>query len=504
MEDKNFQWLCRLLATGKVRLNVLETLFFHGDELEFWCHTVSGGTVRKRAAGEDGVMAMADGLVYFLQKAKSSMRKTGTNAACYNVWKGARSVVDASTCEDMVARRETFARCSFLQEYRDLRSPRRCTYAFRSLYSHGRGYSTAAYRTKDTQRERETSTRLIHKMRDYCQVVFSTVEHMKLKRVMDLEMEFMQDEDGDLWLMDCSKCRIAVPALCQQTIPAHVESQSSRRLAVFKQKTKNYEKDGERTLFEGKYVFRRGQLRNQNSNLNSPIKINTPVSSKDSSRTEESHYSEEATDSVPADKTPFDVQSAKTMLWNSVRPAKADRFGNPNFQELLMRSFAKRLGLSPRAADDKEEMQRYMDSVLNPAESDLCTRTQTGLGKLRISVQHADDLPSPTSGLSSDSEGSVDSPSAQASPSDINRLPVLTPKLSVSHLRLSKVEATQSAKHSPKLQSPRSEKAPFTGRKRGVRTPDYFDQFTKSTIKTEFLTPILVQRRARGAATCRQ
>lgn len=353
MEEKSFLWLSRLLAAGKVRLNLLETVFFNAEAVEAWISTDETGTIRKHNPGEESLNSYTDALDFFLSRLKSTAAKvTSSTAVCCSMWKGVRTILDVTQIEESLSRKDAFARCSALQEYKLPRSSRVLSYIYTAKYVHTQGYSTSVLRCLETHREREASTRLLHKLRDFAQIVLSAVERVKLKRVMDLELELLQDEEGSLWLITCRRCRVAVPALCRlkrTLLPMDLFEPTKRiKDQLSKQKTKTYEKGDDSihtALQQHRYVFKRGQLRNQNSNLNSPIRLHSPLSSQTGSQ---------------SDSLLVEAQSPRSPY--SPRSVKTDRL-NTNFQELLLLTYSKRKGLHKKNIED---FQHYLESVLQP------------------------------------------------------------------------------------------------------------------------------------------
>ncbi len=353
MEEKNFLWFCKLLVSGKVRLNLLETIFLTGEAVESWIYTDDTGTIRRRSPGEEGLYRYTDVLNFFLSRLQSTTtRLTPSTVACSSLWKGVRTIMDVTQTEEALGKKDAFTRCSSLQEHRLSQSSRVSSYLYFAKYVHTQGYSTSVLRCIDNHHEKETSLRLHHKMRDMVQIVMNAIERVKLKRVMELELEFMQDEAGSLWIMACRRCRVAVPALCrpkQTLLPKEGSEPASKRIKdqLLKKKTKTYEKDDDSVraaLQQHKYVFKRGQLRNQHSNLNSPIRIHSPLSSQTGSQSE-------SLTEPQSPRSPYSPRSIKT-----------DRL-NTNFQELLLLTYNKRKGIHTH---NFEDFQRYIESVLQP------------------------------------------------------------------------------------------------------------------------------------------
>lgn len=461
MEEKNFLWLAKLLAAGKAQLNCLETIFLSGEVVDIWVFTDEVGVVRKRCASEEGVYNCTDALDFLLNRLKSTAvtKLSPSSPVCYSVWKTTRTLIDVTQTEEAVLKRDALTRCSCLQEFKPTRSPRVTSYIYHAVYTNNHGYSTAAFRVVDKHREKETNVRVLHKMRDVLQVVLEAVERVKLMRVMEVELEVMQDETGALWLVACEKCKVAVPAYCRAKKSITLEiPEASRRIKnlLVKKKTKIYEKDDDSTqatLREHKYVFKRGQLRNQHSNLNSPIRIHSPLSSREGSH---------------SDSTSMEPQSPRSTMNTLFSRGNRTERPNPNFQELLLLTYTKRRG---NRADD---FQRYLDSLLQ-RESEL---------KSRLSMWNPDGILTSMPSVTLSSESDASSP--QLSPKAKYELPLLRPQLPL----LEPSASDNKLKVRSQFSSPKSRK--FKKMTKG-RTQGCFD--VKSVRLQSLLTPVLSKRK---------
>lgn len=337
MEEKGFLWLSRVLATVKSRVKVLETVFFRSTAIDFWVHTDSAGCLKRKNAGEEeDVSSYAEALSYFLTRLRLQGKSTGPVPLCYSVWKGVRTVLDSVQAEDFLARRDSSAlRCAYIQDFKEPRGHRLFTYC--TQYTPGLGYVSSLGQFAQGVCEKLANSRARHKLRDVQTVILTAIERVKTKRVVELELEYLQDDEGLFWLMGCLKCKVAAPHLCKELSSARTTDTGSDR--------KSRQVPPKTVLAEAKFVFRKGQLRNQVSNLNSPLRIISPDSSPEPQ---------------PLDRS--EERVSKTV--------KSPKYQNSNFQELLMLHFAKKK-FSPGLTGEKDSLLRYLEASIPQSEPEV-------------------------------------------------------------------------------------------------------------------------------------
>lgn len=449
MEDKGFLWLSRVLATAKSHVKVLETVFFRTAAVDTWIHTDSSGCLKRRSTGEDEeVSTYADTLAYFLSRLRLTTRSQGSAVPlCFTVWKGARSVLDTAQAEEFLTRRDSSAlRCSYIQEYKEPRSHK--VFVYRTKYTPGLGYSSTLSQYTQGINEKVSNSRSKHKLRDVQTVILTAIERLKTKRVVDLELEFLQDEEGSFWLMGSLRCRVAAPDLCSKELPParSVERGSEHKLKQTVPKP---------VVTEGKYVFRKGQLRNQVSNLNSPLRIISP------------------------DSSPEPNQSSSEDKPSSPKFSKSARFHNSNFQELLQLHFAKRNKYSPfgSGGDNKDNLLRCLEASIHQSESEGNLLQPTpSVGKFR---------PTPFRLEDAGAKGTDSSGSYSSDQSDLSIPPIPS---NSEHFKLPnfmpipvKPKSTKKGKKLVKSRTTRSQKSTL------LRT-------STANLKSWMLTPVLQHR----------
>lgn len=335
MEDKGFLWLCRVLSSARSRTQVLETVFFRAGTVDSWVITDTTGCVKRKNGGEEeDVTTYAGALTYFLARLRLQRGAPSSVPLCFTFWKGLRNVLDSVQAEDFLTKRDSSAlRCAFIQEYKEPRGKR--TYVYRTKYAQGTGYTSELTQNMPGMQEKVTNSRIRHKVRDVQQVILAAIERVKTKRVLELELEFLQDQEGTLWLMGCLKCRIAAPHLCSSKELPAIRSDDRGSEKLFKERAALNAK-----LNEAKYIFKKGQLRNQISNLNSPLRILSPDSSPE----------------PQPSQLEFNEKVSPSKL------SKSARFHNANFQELLLLQLAKKNRQRPWLVGDKDSLQRYLDA----------------------------------------------------------------------------------------------------------------------------------------------
>lgn len=343
MEEKDFPWLCKLLATSKARINIPETLLYHSDVLESWIYPDSTGGLRKHSPGEEGIKTMVDACKYFASKSPPVLCST---PVCYLISKSSRFTVETHLIDALPDRRDLFQRVYAVQDYRQPKLPAAYWHFYHVLFEPGQGYVSSFHRLRNGVKEVETSPRLLHKVKDSVRVIMSVVEETRQKRVLELGLEVVIDEDNGLWIMGAKVCTIASPGFTSLPSQLTVSSKEKATKLAGKpalnpsNKPSRGSKSNPNLLH--KLTFKRGQLRCVDSNLNSPLRILSPSYSRDSLAEPISSEAQETV--IPASDPKASLSTLKTKSF-AVKIPRCERLFHPNFQEMLLLQYAKKAGI---------------------------------------------------------------------------------------------------------------------------------------------------------------
>lgn len=343
MEEKDFPWLCKLLATSKARINIPETLLYHSDMLESWIYPDSTGGLRKHPPGEEGIKTMIDACKYFASKSPPVLSST---PVCYLISKTARFTVETHLIDALPDRRDLFQLVYAVQDYRQPKLPAVYWHFYHVLFEPGQGYVSSFHRLRNGVKEAETSPRLLHKVKDSVRVIMSVVEETRQKRVLELGLEVVIDEDNGLWIMGAKMCTIAPPGFTSLPNQPTVSKEKAVKLAAkpalisFNKERSRGSKSSPNLLH--KLTFKRGQLRSVDSNLNSPLRILSPSYSRDSLA---EPSSSDAQETIPQASDPkASLSTLKTKSF-AVKNTRYEKLFHPNFQEMLLLQYAKKAGI---------------------------------------------------------------------------------------------------------------------------------------------------------------
>lgn len=120
-------------------------------------------------------------------------------------------------------------------------------------------------------------------MLDLINLIVSALENSELKRVIHLELEFIKDNLSVIWLAGCIKCVLIEPCyLLKNPLNTEEDILKLKKFVPRAGPKKNPPKflikkvgSKEPSEFSKHYVFKKGQLRNLESRLNSAIKYTT-------------------------------------------------------------------------------------------------------------------------------------------------------------------------------------------------------------------------------------
>jgi len=159
-------------------------------------------------------------------------------------------------------------------------------YNLRMTYT-SKGYVTKFSRVIDNLDVAATNCYQVYdQICDSALTLMILIEEMETKRVMILDVDFIEDMDKNIWICFTREIKIAVPELCLQVkideptdlndIPVmNYAEEKLSKLVNGEAWTKKQTKISKR-MKELKYVVQRGHIRNKDSILSSPIKILRP------------------------------------------------------------------------------------------------------------------------------------------------------------------------------------------------------------------------------------
>lgn len=418
MEEKDFPWLCKLLAASKVRLNLPETLLFHSDSLETWVAPDSSGGLRKHFPSEEGVKTMLDACKYFASKCPPSLTSV---PVCYLLSKTTRTTVDTSLIDALPDRRDLFHRVYAVQDYRQAKRPAAFWHYYHVRFEQGHGYRSSFYRLRNGVKEAETSPRLLHKVKDSVRVIMGVVEDTRQKRVLELGLEVVIDEENVLWVMGAKMCTIASPGLT--SLQSQPTASSKEKPCKLPGKTAlqppNKQPRASKSGPMSRLTFKRGQLRCIDSNLNSPLRILSPSYSRDS-------FAEPSCAEIQEGNPAIDLKTSVSTLKNKSLALKTrnERLFHPNFQEMLLLQLAKKTRVLDYNEIAPEVLYEELDAGLNDTAESPCRVP-------RRPTQLKNEVLIPLEATVSDSsidEGSLSSIDSEQSNKEMEHLPPLTRK----------------------------------------------------------------------------
>ena len=198
--EKDFAWLCTVLSTFGAQIWVPETVFFEKEAIDMWVVTTKEGVVMRKSLLDDSNRSAANVLQYF-----SQIQALPSTLLCTAMVKSLRLQVTSDKFEEAAGLKGPFTRCSFFQQSIYLRSTP-VMYIVR-VELQGKEYQT--YFSVRRNGEKECGdVRLYCKLTVYVKVVLRAVESVKRRRVEEIGMEFGVGDEGRVWLVGCSGCRL--------------------------------------------------------------------------------------------------------------------------------------------------------------------------------------------------------------------------------------------------------------------------------------------------------
>lgn len=282
MEDYSYVNFFKFISSQKTRIPIVETGIVQGDLIESLLCSDEYGSIKKKNPNKPIP------LITYLQKIleenelRNKLHNEKHEKVCYFYKKGQKKLYDISKVKELVIRPRLNLHIDFIQKYiptfnnSDKVLVQKMSYIqneYKAESLYGKSY------IKDPI--------IINQMIDIATIIMHLMEQIELKRVLQLHIEYIKDRSGALWICNMPKCLLIEAKLTIvhtintendiETLSKTIPKSSVKPIAFTqgrKKENKYYEvKRPLKQTTEESYTFRRGQLRNNNSNLDSPIRI---------------------------------------------------------------------------------------------------------------------------------------------------------------------------------------------------------------------------------------
>lgn len=281
MEEKSQVDFFKFISTLKIHLNLLETALVSYNNLDYILVTDESRFIKKKPAKYFTA-------IQYLQKiieeneAKSKYSSQSNPKLCILYRNGTKQLCSESKLKEYVTQRSVFRSVDCIQKLSNYIDAEK-------VYKAKAVYMNKTYTTSFTLGKAAISDPLtVSNMMDVMTVLVGSLENAEIKRVVQIELDFIKNYDGSLWLMGCNKC-LLVEACYTLIQPIKAEedigllAKNIPRIAKIRPPAKKSSKSKYYLIpsrdpkeENKKYTFLRGQLRNTASNLNTPIRFTTP------------------------------------------------------------------------------------------------------------------------------------------------------------------------------------------------------------------------------------
>lgn len=278
MEDISYANFFKFISLQKVRIPLIETAVIQNEQVE---HII---TLDEQGYLKTKFFTKTISLQTYLQRllenhenlANFHMEKS--SKVCYFYKKGSRTLIHDVKIKEILSKPHSVLNVDLIQVYRKNLSEKDKFLHLKLTYIKNQYVANIVYGTIKV-----TDPVLTESILDIATIIIHCIEQATLKRVLQIEIEYLQDIPGSLWVVNVQKCIIVeakytskypinkeedIQAL-SKLIPKDIISPKSPTILKLPQTHQKYSSP--------QYTFRRGQLRNIHSNLDSPIRM-TPVS----------------------------------------------------------------------------------------------------------------------------------------------------------------------------------------------------------------------------------
>lgn len=281
MDDKSEVEFFKILLKQNVQMPVLETALITGNGIEAVIHTDESGFVKIK--NEKSLV-----LTNYLQRTigenevKSKVLRLNNPKLLYFTKHGKRKAYSELEIKEIINKKRVPISSNLIQKINISLFSKEFFILAKLLYLNKQ------FQVTFTHDNVSISDPIINShLIDMLSLIVSALETSELKRVVHLEVEFLKDSFHSLWLSNCIKCHLIEARHVFKPRPFTEEELSQLCKSVPKFTTQKIIKSkttsrrssiysAEYSEFSEFYLFKRGQLRNLDSNLNSPIRYIAP------------------------------------------------------------------------------------------------------------------------------------------------------------------------------------------------------------------------------------
>ena len=277
MESKSSISFFQLLSHQSLIFPILETGIIRNDRIDILLSNDSQGYIKRKNPKPLEISR------YLMQSVeendlKNRLLKLNNTRIIYAYKKGERKIYDDTSVKDLISKGHQKPSFDMIQKCLPNGEDK--------IYSARVSYYSNKYQTSFTfGKSLITDQIAISSMIDMITMIMFSIESSEMKRVIQLHLEFLRDGVGALWFMNSTKCFLIE---AKNTINEHIleerdlenfilamakkakEKTMMKKIKISKDEVKKRNEDA------NSYIFKRGQLRNKSSNLESPIRITSP------------------------------------------------------------------------------------------------------------------------------------------------------------------------------------------------------------------------------------
>lgn len=330
MEELSAVEFFKLISNQKIRILVVEVGIIVENMIDPLIINDELGYIKKKYNGKPVP------LYTYLQKLceendlKNKLQRDPCDKICYFYKKGEKKLFDAGKIKEMIAKEKLNMPFDLMQRYVQN------IHESEKLITQKVSYINGEFFVEFMSGKHKVYDPIItNSLLDTATIIMSNLEQTENKRVLQMNLDYARDREGVFWLVNMQKCRL-IEAKYTMDYPVFTEydleqlhksipkASKLRPLASpLQSKTSKYY-DVKKPPLEEKsdYVFKKGQLRNLKSNLDSPIRVNSPeLQLKEEKKSEESQSTPTNSDfpSWQNLMSPIKASSPKITSDNSIK-----------------------------------------------------------------------------------------------------------------------------------------------------------------------------------------
>ena len=198
MEEKSNLQFFKFLSTQQIRILIPETATFYHGEMELLLINDESCYIKRKKPKPISIIKYFSQLIEE-NHLKNKLLEVPCHKVCYTYKRNSKKLRDINFLKEIVSKNQKNLQFDMIQKY--------LPFSDEKLYTAKIFYHSNQFHTNfKIGNMNVTDQIVISRMIDMLTLIISCIERAETKRVLQLSIEFTKDNNGELYMISCSKC----------------------------------------------------------------------------------------------------------------------------------------------------------------------------------------------------------------------------------------------------------------------------------------------------------